>query len=500
VRYRTTWLQPLAISKVPPYAIYASAQVLFRSVDGGRTWETISGDLTGMGARMEGSKDCSGDVPVNRAKACGYGIISTIAPSPLEKDLVWVGADTGVIHLTRDGGRTWQDVTPKELTSKGADWSRVSQIDASPVDAGTAYAAVDRHRMDDDHPYVYITHDFGKTWRLAVSGLPDGSHVNVVRQDPVRPELLFAGTRTGVHVSFDDGASWQPLQLDLPTTGVNDLTIHGNDLIAATEGRALWVLDDYTPLRQKAGTMLVALLIGPAKAYRLGMNQNRDTPLPLDEPRNPNPPTGAVIDYVLPSGVRGPVVLDIVDPRGQVVRSFRSDETPKRPAANQYFDDDWLQEPAPLPARAGHNRFVWNLRLPRPKVPEYDFSIAAVPGVDTPVVPQGLIAPPGRYEVRLTVDGRTVSQPLEVAMDPRASVAPADIEAQSAFYEEISKALERVTDAMEKEGKPNEELSAISGVLSALATDVEGVDRAPSAPQREVFETYRKRLEAALAH
>jgi photosystem II stability/assembly factor-like uncharacterized protein len=508
VRYRTTWLQPLAISQVAPHAIYASAQVLFRSIDGGQTWQTISSDLTGA---AENAKDCSGDVPVERAKACGYGVISTIAPSPLEKDLVWVGADTGAIHVTRDGGKTWQDVTPKELTSKGADWSRIAQIDASPVAASTAYAAVDRHRMNDDRPYVYVTHDFGKTWRPAAAGLPDGSHVNVVRQDPVRPELLFAGTRTGVHVSFDDGASWQPLQLDLPTTGVNDLTIHGNDLIAATEGRAIWVLDDYTPLRH---SNQATALIPPAKAYRLGINQNRDTPLPLDEPRNPNPPTGAVIDYVLPAGVKGPVVLEFVDPRGQVARSFRSDEAPKRPEANQYFDDDWLQEPEPLPARAGHNRFVWNLRLPRPTAPEYDFSIAAVPGVDTPVLPQGLIAPPGRYEVRLTVDGRTVTQPLEVVMDPRVSVPSADIEAQRAFYDEVSKTLERITGAMEEIGKvkgspdvdrflngpSDDNLGAVAGVLAAIATDVEGVDRAPSAPQREVFETYRKRLDTALAH
>jgi BNR/Asp-box repeat len=395
--------------------------------------------------------------------------------------------------VTRDGGKTWQDVTPKGLP----DWSRVAQIEASPVAAGTAYAAVDRHRMDDDHPYVYITHDFGKTWRLAVSGLPDGSHVNVVRQDPLKPEMLFAGTRTGVHVSFDDGASWQTLQLDLPTSGVNDLTIHENDLIAATEGRAIWVLDDYTPLRHAQGKMV---LIPPAKAYRLGANQNRDTPLPLDEPRNPNPPTGAVIDYVLPAGVKGPVVLEFVDPRGQVVRAFRSDEAPKRPEANQYFDDDWLQEPEPLPARPGHNRFAWNLRLPRPKAPEYDYSIAAVPGVDTPVVPQGLIAPPGRYEVRLTVEGRTVTQPLEVVMDPRVNVPAADIEAQRAFYEEISKTLERVAEAIEKSSEPDDELGAVAGVLTGLATDVEGVDRAPTAPQREVFETYRKRLDAALAH
>jgi photosystem II stability/assembly factor-like uncharacterized protein len=489
VRYRTTWLQPLAISKVPPYAVYASAQVLFRSLDGGGTWEVISPDLTGS---VEGTKDCDGDVPVERAKACGYGIISTIAPSPIEKDLVWVGADSGMIQVTRDGGRTWQDVTPKGLPG----WSRVAQIDASPVDPGTALAAVDRRRMDDDRPYVYITRDFGKTWRMSATGLPDGSNVNVVRQDPMRPDLLFAGTRTGVHVSFDGGGSWQPLQLDLPTTGVNDLTVHGNDLVAATQGRGLWVLDDVTPLRHlKPGeTPADTVLIPPAKAYRVSANQNRDTPLPLDEPRSANPPAGAVIDYVLPEVTRGgPVVLEIVDGGGKVVRSFRSDEAPQRPQANQYFDDDWLQPPVPLPARAGHNRFAWNLRLPRPKAPEYDYSIAAVPGVDTPVVPQGLMAAPGTYQVRLTVDGRTLSQPLELLMDPRVDATPADVEAQHAFYREIADALERGTAALAK--GENADIEAALGALTALATDVEGSDRRPTAAQREVLETYRKRLE-----
>ncbi|MEA2561582.1 MAG: hypothetical protein QOH06_3086 [Acidobacteriota bacterium] len=495
VRYRTTWLQPLAISKVPPYAIYASAQVLFRSPDGGGTWEVISPDLTGaLPGKGTGTKSCDGDVPVERARACGYGIISTIAPSPLERDLVWVGADSGMIHVTRDGGKTWQDVTPKGLP----DWSRVAQIDASPVDPGTALAAIDRRRMDDDRPYVYITRDFGKTWKMSNTGLPDGSNVNVVRQDTVRPDLLFAGTRTGVHVSFDGGGSWQPLQLDLPTTGVNDLTVYGNDLIAATQGRGIWVLDDVTPLRHLK-PLAGAVLIPPAKAYRVSANQNRDTPLPLDEPRSANPPTGAVIDYVLPAGTRSPVVLEIVDGLdggAKVVRSFRSDETPQRPPANQYFDDDWLLPPAPLQARAGHNRFVWNLRLPRPKAPDYDYSIAAVPGVDTQTLPQGVMAAPGRYEVRLTVDGRTLSQPLELVMDPRVDTKPADVEAQHAFYREIAEALERGTAALA--AGENDDLEAALGTLTALATDVEGSDRRPTAAQREVLDTYRKRLDEAL--
>ncbi|HKI01177.1 MAG TPA: hypothetical protein VKK31_04305 [Thermoanaerobaculia bacterium] len=517
VRYRTTWITPMAISKVAPHAIYLGMQVLFRSTDGGKTWETISPDLTGAVAGQAEKPECGGDVAVDKARACGYGAISTIAPSPLEKDTVWVGTDDGLIQLTRDSGKSWQDVTPPEIS----DWSRLAQIDASAVSAGTAYAAVDRHRRDDVRPYAYVTHDYGKTWRAINSGLPSDSYVGVVRQDPVRPELLFAGTRRGVFVSFDDGGSWQPLELGLPTSGVNDLTIHGNDLIAATEGRAIWVLDDYTPLRHLSDKSLV--LIPPATAYRLGANYNRDTPLPLDEPRTFNPPTGAVIDYELPAATRGPVTLEIVDDRGQVVRRFSSDDKPARAGARQYFDDDWLQPLEPLPARAGHNRFVWNLRTPRPRALDYDFSIAAVPGADTPEVPQGLFILPGSYEVRLTVDGRTHAQPLTVAMDPRVQTPPADLAAQRYFYDAVSKVLGTATAVQERVeavaerlkgldgeaakraaaevekfrgGPPRDGFSVAAGVLSTLATDIEGCDCAPTQPQREVFDLYGNRLEA----
>ena len=523
VRYRTTWITALAISKLAPHAIYLGTQVLFRSLDGGQSWEIVSPDLTGSSSK---APDCSGNVPVERAKACGFGVIATIAPSPLDKDTVWVGTDSGMIQVTRDGGKSWQNVTPPRL----ADWSRIAQIDASAISAGTAYAAVDLHRLDDLRPSLYVTHDFGKSWRAASAGLPEDAAVNVVRQDPVQPDLLFAGTRRGAFVSFDDGGSWQPLQLNLPTTGVNDLTIHGNDLIAATEGRSIWVLDDYSPLRHLKVLADTAVLLPPAPAYRLSPNQNRDTPLPLDEPRAANPPTGAVIDYVLPAAVRGPVVLDFVDGGGKVIRSFRSDETPKRPEAGQYFDDDWLQAPAALPAKPGHNRFVWNLRGPRPRALEYEYSIAAVPGADTPELPQGLFILPGTYQVRLTVDGRAINQPLTVIMDPRVDVKPADLTAQHDFYAAVAQALEEVTEAQEqvqeaadrlksaqgeeaksraaevavflggRRGGSEDNLATIAGVLSPLATDVEASDSLPTAPQREVFEIYRKRLETALAH
>jgi hypothetical protein len=303
------------------------------------------------------------------------------------------------------------------------------------------------------------------------------------------------------------------LQLNLPTTGVNDLTIHGADLIAATEGRSLWVLDDYTPLRHLTKEMLAggggATLFPPAPAYRLSPNQNRDTPLPLDEPRAANPPAGAVIDYLLPAGVKGPVTLEVVDAKGQVVRRFANNEMPQRPEAGQYFDDDWLQAPRPLPAEPGHNRFTWDLRMPRPRALDYDFSIAAVPGADTPVLPQGLFILPGSYQVRLTVGGRALTQPLTVTLDPRVKATPAELQAQHDFYQRISDTLARVTEAQEavKEFKGTDkdaakaigaELAVIAGALTPIATDVESVDRTPTGPQREVVETYGKRLETAL--
>jgi photosystem II stability/assembly factor-like uncharacterized protein len=529
VRYRTSWITPLAISRVPPHAIYLGTQVLFRSIDQGRSWEIMGPDLTGA---APGTRDCSGDVPVERAQACGYGSIATIAPSPLEKDVVWVGTDDGKIQRTADGGKTWQDVTPRGLPT----WSRVAQIDASPTSAATAYAAVDRHRMDDLRPSVYITHDSGKTWRAAASGLPEGAWVAVVRQDPVQADLLFAGTSRGAYVSFDDGGNWEPLQLNLPTTGVNDLTIHGNDLIVATQGRALWILDDFTPLRHlgkeaAAGTRLIP----PATAYRVNFNQNRDTPLPVDEPRADNPPAGAIFDYLLAAAPQGPVTLEVADDHGQVVQSFSSDQASPRPEARQYFTDEWLEPPAPLPVRAGHNRFVWDLRAPRPQAVGYDFSIAAVPGVDTPILPQGLLVLPGTYEVRLTVDGRTLTQPLTVAMDPRVQVKPADLAAQHGLYKEIAQAMDIAVSAQEKieavagrlksldqelagraalretarrraadigrfqEETSDESLNTAASVLTAQLTDIEACDCAPTAPQREVVATYRKQLDAALA-
>jgi photosystem II stability/assembly factor-like uncharacterized protein len=531
VRYCSTWLSPLAISPHPPHAIYMAAQVLFRSLDGGESWEVLTPDMTGA---VEGAPGCEGVVSVERATACGYGVIFSIALSPLTPDVLWLGTDNGRVHLSRDGGASWKEVTPPEL----GDWSKVASIDASPTDAATAYAAVDRHRLDDFRPAIYVTHDFGQTWRLSNAGIPDDWYVNVVRQDPQRAGLLYAGTQHGAFVSFDDGARWQSLQLDLPNTGVNDLVVHESDLVIATEGRGLWVLDDVSPLRRLDAARAIAqpTLFPPARAWRLSPNQNRDTPLPLDEPRAENPPAGAVIDYVLPQPPRGALTLEFVNADGVVVRSFESGAAEPLPPAEQYFSEEWIQRPEPLSARAGHNRFVWNLRQPRPRAISYEYSIAAVPGADTPALPQGIFVLPGRYEVRLKVDGLTLTQPLQVDADPRVEIELAELREQAELYGAVTRSLERATDAhaeveelgerlasLEKEvgsqagteslreaarsvrgeferlrKSPESDVDSIGGALGSLATDLEAADAKGTVPQRQLGEECGARLEGAL--
>ena len=480
-RYRYDWITPLAISPRPPYPIYTGAQVLFVSGDGGSSWKIASPDLTGADPDATG---CDGDVPVESATACGFGVIFAIAPSPAADGQVWVGTTNGRLHLTRDGGSTWTDVTPPDM----ADWTKVNIIDASATDLATAYVAADRHRLDDPRPLVWRTHDFGATWVEIGGGLPAGAWVGVVRQDPVRPDLLYAGTSRGVHLSFDDGATWQRLQLDLPTTGINDLLVHEDDVILATQGRGIWVLDAVALLRHLAAAPPGEgpLLVPPAPAVRLRFNQNRDTPLPPEEARGENPPAGAVLDYVLPPGASGPVVLEILDSEGGLVRRFTSDEVRVPPATEKvYFADLWRGEPS-LPASGpGHHRFVWDLRTPPPPTLRGRYSIAAVPGRPTAVTPRGAFVLPGRYKVRLTTGGVTVTRPLEVVMDPRVVVGEGELEALLDFQRQVEAALARaVTLSREPEAR----------ALTSLAADLESADAEPTEPQREVLAWALERL------
>jgi photosystem II stability/assembly factor-like uncharacterized protein len=527
-RYRYSWITPLAISDRAPHAVYMAAQVLFRSLDGGQSWQTISPDLTGA---VEGAKGCEGDVPVERATACGWGVIFAMAPSAAADGLVWIGTDNGRVQLTRDDGATWTNVTPPGM----ADWTKVNIIDASRVDAGTAYVAADRHRLDDFRPLAWRTHDFGKTWTEIGHGLPAGAWVGVVREDPKRRGLLFAGTSRGVFVSFDDGDHWQSLQLDLPRTGINDLVVHGDDVVVATQGRGVWALDGIQPLRVSAGqSATAAFLVLPATAYRVRANNNKDTPLPPEEPRAANPPVGAVLDYVLPQGVTGPMVIEIVQAEGgrreaeTIVRRFSSGDKPVQAPGDIYFARSWLAPP-PIPTtNAGHNRFVWDLRYEPPRAVEYEYSIAAVPG-GAKATPEGPFVLPGTYEVRLTVGGTMLRQPLAVAMDPRVKTPAADLAALLAFQREVDAEMARSAQLAETQAARRKQLeaarnaakdadaraaaeralaefdraagtaqgktpAAINAILASLARDLEGADVPPTQPQRELLAQCREAL------
>ena len=481
--FRYSWITPLAISPRPPHAIYQASQLLWRSIDGGRGWQTISPDLTGA---VKDAPRCERDVRVEDATACGYGVIFAIAPSAAADGLVWIGTDNGRVQLTRDDGKTWLNVTPPGMT----DWTKVNIIDAPPTDAATAYVAADRHRLDDTRPLAWRTHDYGKSWKEIGHGLPDTAWVGVVRQDPKRPGLLYAGTSRGVHVSFDDGETWQSLQLDLPTTGINDLIVKGEDLVIATQGRALWALDGVTPLRYLDSHALqsAAIFTPPATAYRIAASQNRDTPLPPEEPRASNPPAGAVLDYFLPGTPSSPLTLEILGPGGEIVRRFRSDDRPEAPPAEPYFAELWRPAAPTLPAKAGHNRFVWNLRYPRPPAPEYEYSIAAMPGQPTPLQPQGPFVLPGTYALRLIGAGEPLHQSLRVAADPRRSETLEDLRALLDFQRQVIAALEQAT------ATSGEDAKQVAGLLAPLETDLEGSDAPPTEPQRLLLAQCRDRL------
>ena len=396
------------------------------------------------------------------------GVIYTISPSPVQSGEIWVGTDDGLIQVTHNGGKTWQNVTPPSLTA----WSKISMLEASHFDANTAYAAVDRHRLDDLRPHIYRTHDGGKTWQQITRGIPDRSFVRVVREDPTRKGLLYAGTETGVFVSFDDGDHWQSLQLNLPNASVRDLIVHGNDLIAGTHGRSIWILDDLTPLRQMNPRVASsdAWLFRPATTYRTRFGSTDEgTPLPPEEPAGKNPPNGAILDYYLKSKPEGPVVLEILDGNGKLVRRYSSAEKPpRRNPALQRVADRWLKIVQPLSAEPGMHRFVWDLLYPSPRAPF---------GFDT-WTKSGLWAVPGNYTVKLIVNGKTYSQPLTLKMDPNVRVSQDDLELQFETDRQIVAARQKVSQAMadaENLGKQLQLLQPKTKRQPELSREIENV-------------------------
>jgi photosystem II stability/assembly factor-like uncharacterized protein len=430
--YRGTWTLPLVFGKPGSHALYFGNQRIFRTTDGGKHWDAISPDLT----REEPQTPASLDPPTvadNEQAGPRRGVVYALGPSPLDGRLIWAGTDDGLVWRTRDAGAHWQDVTPAALSA----WSKIAVVEPSHFDADSAYIAVDRHRLDDPHPYIYRTHDGGVHWTQIVDGIADGgihNSVNVVREDTKRRGLLYCGTERGVYLSFDDGGHWRALQQNLPRTSVRDLRVHGDDLIIATHGRGFWVMDDIAPLRSLAADSSSSTrLFPPAVAYRVRSTGFTGTPMPKDEPMAPNPPLGAYIDYVLDASSAGPVTLTVSDAHGALVRTFSSDDrTPAPDLTKIEIAPEWIVAPAPLSTGVGAHRFVWDLHYAQPP--------ALVPEHPTEEEENAVWAPPGRYEIELKVGGRSYRQSLTLDPDPRVKL-PA-----SAYGEQftLSRDIERV--------------------------------------------------------
>ncbi|MEO6835287.1 MAG: glycoside hydrolase [Candidatus Tumulicola sp.] len=500
-KYRTIRTEPLAFDRFDKHRLYLGTNVVFATEDGGSSWRAISPDLTrahpGVPAVLGPFER---DDPQHGAHR---GVVYALAPSYRHSGTIWAGTDDGLVWITRDGGTHWKNITPPALTP----WSKVSQIDASRVDDATAFVAVNRFRLDDLLPYVYVTHDGGTRWQLAVAGLPN-QPVNAVRQDPQEPRLLYAATENGAYVSFDAGAQWQSLQLDLPHTSVRDVIVHGNDAIVATHGRGFWILDDVTPLRALArehGAVFApahpgVYLFAPQLAYRVRRDINTDTPLPPEEPAGQNPPDGAILDYALAASAKH-VVVTIYDDRRRVVRSYASDDAPPTPIPGLDKPAYW-ERPFRAPATAaGMHRFVWDLREPPPRSQAQDLPISAV-AHNTPRVPQGARVVPGRYAVTLDADGVAAERSLTVAMDPRIALSSAVLRQQYALAHELTAIADRSyhdAGAANAAGHTHaaEAFAALNDSATFLLDTVDGVDAPPTRQAAAAVATLGKRLREA---
>jgi photosystem II stability/assembly factor-like uncharacterized protein len=459
--YRRTWTLPLVFSPIDPHVLYFGSQILFRTADGGNSWQVISPDLTredpGVPANLDAAT--AADAPKGKRR----GVIYTIGPSFVRGGEIWAGTDDGLIQVTRDEGKTWENVTPPELTP----WTKVTHLEASHSDAGTAYAAVDRHRLDDYQPYLYRTRDFGKSWQRVTSGIPDGSFLNCVREDPARKGLLYVCTEKGVYVSFNDGDDWQSLQLNLPTTSVRDLVVHENDLVIATFGRSFWILDDVTPLRQMDSHVAAsdAWLFRPQAAIRMRAGSDQGTPVPMDESSAPNPREGAMLDYYLRDKSSTPIQLKIFDSEGKLVRRFATDDVLYKTNPNDFpIQVEWIRDPKPLLAEAGMHRFVWDLRYAMPKGMRRSFW-----------GPAGPLAAPGNYTVKLTANGKSSTQPLTIKLDPRVKTPQDVLDRQfglasklAARLGEVSMALQHAGDLRKQIDARKKEASGNAELLTAL--------------------------------
>jgi photosystem II stability/assembly factor-like uncharacterized protein len=510
MKYRFQWTFPIVASPHDPKTIYAGGNLLFKTTNGGQSWTAISPDLTRNDASKLGPS--GGPITKDNTSVEYYCTIFAMAESPREKGLLWVGSDDGLVHVSRDAGAHWTNVTPKDLP----EWSMVSQIDPSPHDAGTMYLAVNRYKLDDGRPFIYVTRDYGQSWAKIVGGIPDGAFVRVVREDPVRKGLLYAGTERGVFVSFDDGGRWQPLQMALPGTvmpaaspalstspspspspaddrlagklpvvPVTDLVVKDNDVVVATQGRSFWILDDVSPLRQMSGDVVAddVRLFKPAPAYRF-FGGTRPSPLV-----GQNPPSGAVVYYTLKAEPKAneEVTLEVLDASGKVVKKLSSREDKDKAEGPGGGDEEGFGPPPPprtIPAKAGLNRFPWDLRVEDAS----RFKGMILWGGVT----RGPVLAPGSYQVRLTAAGKTLTQPLEVRKDPRLPTSDDDYRKQ---YDLLLKIRDKVTETHDAITRIRETRDQVKGVAErakgnqAIADAADALGKKLTAVEEALYQT-----------
>jgi hypothetical protein len=417
--YHVIRTQPVVFSPLDAHILYFAANTLWKTSNSGKSWTEISPDLTRKVWDVPANVGVYKDTP--NAKPRQRGVIYAVAPSPLDINRIWAGTDDGLIHITTDGGKNWKDVTPPQLVP----WAKVSIMEASHFDPLTAYAAINTFRLDDLRPHILRTRDGGKSWDEVVDGISAGGIINVIREDPKTRGLLFAGSETQVWVSFDDGDHWQSLRQNMPASSIRDLVLKDDDVVVGTHGRGFWILDDIEPLRQSVGApapgraaeATAPTLFRPPRAIRFRWSKYTDTPVPPDEPAGQNPPDGAIIDYVLAVPAKS-VTLEILDSAGKLVRRYSAAEKPEPPKDRGNVPWYWIRPPQVLSADAGGHRFIWDLHYTPLRQSQVVYPISAIP-YNTAPIPTSPWVMPGDYTVKLTVDGKSSTQPLRIVMDTR---------------------------------------------------------------------------------
>ncbi len=486
LRHRFQWVSPLLLSPHNPDVLYTAAECVFKSSDHGHSWTRISPDLT----RNDKSKQQPSGGPITNdiTSVEYYDTIFALTESPVKQGTLWAGTDDGLVQVSTDDGKTWSKVTPKM-----PEWSTVDLIEASPSNANTAYVAVDRHKLDDFKPYIFKTNDLGKTWSSITNGIPAGAYVHAVREDPKDKGLLYAGTELGAFVSFDSGAHWQPLQLNLPPSPIHDLVVKDDDLVVATHGRSFWVLDDLTPLRQVTpqSTRADMILYQPQTALRLHYPEEVDRRQPVGD----NPPPGAIIDYYFKTAPKDEVTLDILDSSGKLVRHLSSKEKKEGEQPPEW--PDRVERPKTIPANAGMNRFAWDLRYNDPiQIPGAFYSGNG---------PKGPLALPGDYQVKLTAGGKSQTSPLHLAIDPRTKGREAALQKQFALAMQVNERNSQLHQAVNEIRDLKSQIKSLHSKfgddprLKAALAAADDLDRKMSAVEEQLMQVNMKGSEANLA-